>query len=158
MYLVRAGGPLTAEQSQLAKQLGVGDRIVQAPQLTKGELAALYQHAAILLQTSDAEGFGLPVIEAMACGCPVVASSIAALREAGGSEAEYCPVADIDAWSDTAVRLLDERQAAHAKWEHRETAARQHASAFTWPQHAKHALAIYRTLSGGAAHPAHSCA
>ena len=158
MYLVRAGGPLTAEQSKLAKQLGVYDKIVQAPQLTKGELAALYQQAAILLQTSDSEGFGLPVIEAMACGCPVVASSIGALREAGGSTAEYCNVADIDAWSDTAIRLLDEREAARAKWEQRKTAARQHASAFTWPQHAKHAIAIYRSLSGGAAHPAHSCA
>src|SRR4029077_18309082 len=77
LYLVRVGGPMTAEQSQLAKRLGIGDKIVQAPHLTKAQLAALYQQAAILLQTSDAEGFGLPVIEAMACGCPVVASAIA---------------------------------------------------------------------------------
>jgi glycosyltransferase involved in cell wall biosynthesis len=158
VFLVRAGGPLTAEQSQLAKDLGIDGKIVQAPLLTKAELAALYQQAAILFQTSDAEGFGLPVIEAMACGCPVVASAIAALREAGGSVAEYCAVADIDAWSDTAVRLLHERQTAPAEWEQRKVAARQHASAFTWPLHAKHAMAIYRSISTRVVDPAHSCA
>jgi glycosyltransferase involved in cell wall biosynthesis len=157
MFLVRAGGPLTEEQSQLAGQLGISGKIVQAPPLTKAELAALYQQAAILLQTSDAEGFGLPVIEAMACGCPVVASAIAALREAGGSAAEYCPVADIDLWAGTAVRLLHEHEAAPAEWERRKAAARQHASAFTWPEHAKHAMAIYRSLATGAADVAHSC-
>lgn len=157
VFLVRAGGPLTAEQSQLAKNLGIGDKIVQAPLLTKAELAAVYQQAAVLLQTSDAEGFGLPVIEAMACGCPVVASAIAALREAGGSIAEYCAVADIDAWSETVVRLLHERQAAPAEWENRKAAARRHASAFTWPQHANHTMAIYRSLSTGMAHPVHLC-
>jgi len=157
MWLVRVGGPLTVEQTQLAKQLGIHDKIVQAPPLSKAELAALYQQAAILLQTSDAEGFGLPVIEAMACGCPVIASSLAALREAGGSVAEYCAVADIDAWSDTAVKLLHERQGSAVQWGRRRIAARQHASAFTWAEHAKHTMAIYRSLWTGAGKPAHSC-
>jgi glycosyltransferase involved in cell wall biosynthesis len=157
MFLVRAGGLLTAEQSQLAKDLGIGDKIVQAPPLTKAELAVLYQQAALLLQTSEAEGFGLPVVEAMACGCPVIVSAIASLREAGGPAAEYCAVADVDAWSETAVRLLHERQSAPTDWGRRQAAVRRHASAFTWPEHAKQCMAIYRSLWTGAAQRAHSC-
>jgi glycosyltransferase involved in cell wall biosynthesis len=154
--LVRVGGTLTEQQSQLAKDLDVGDKILQAPHLTKAQLAAVYQGAALLLQTSDAEGFGLPVIEAMACGCPVVASSIASLREAGGSAAEYCPVGEIEVWSDTVVRLLNERQTTPEKWELRKSAARRHASAFTWPQNAKQTMAIYSSLHAGRKGAAHS--
>jgi glycosyltransferase involved in cell wall biosynthesis len=148
--LVRVGGALTASQSRQAEELGVGGNIVQAPHLTKAQLAAVYQDASILLQTSDAEGFGLPVIEAMACGCPVVASDIASLREAGGSAAEYCPVADIEAWSETVIRLLRERQAARERWEGLKMIARRHASAFTWPENARQTIAIYHRLSKGA--------
>jgi glycosyltransferase involved in cell wall biosynthesis len=147
--LVRVGGALTALQSSQAEELGISGNIVQAPHLTKAQLAAVYQDASFLLQTSDAEGFGLPVIEAMACGCPVVASDLASLREAGGSAAQYCPVADVEAWSETVIRLLRERQTARERWESLRTVARHHASAFTWPENAKQTIAIYHQVSRG---------
>jgi glycosyltransferase involved in cell wall biosynthesis len=152
--LVKAGGALTAEQEALANKLGVADKIVQTPRLSKAQLASVYRKAAILLQTSDAEGFGLPVIEAMACGCPVVASDIAPLQEAGGQAAEYCPPADVEAWSARVIGMLREHRAAPEQWEHRKAIARLHASVFTWPENARQTLAIYRHLSNEAFGPA----
>ena len=67
------------------------------PFVDRRVLAAVYRRVALLLQTSDREGFGLPVAEAMTCGTPVVASDLPALREVGGPAATYCPVGDVDA-------------------------------------------------------------
>ena len=64
------------------------------------ELAEVYRRAPVVLIPSGAEGFGLPVIEALACGAAVVASDIPALREAGGPAAAFVPVGDVGAWSD----------------------------------------------------------
>jgi glycosyltransferase involved in cell wall biosynthesis len=149
--LLRVGGALTAEQAQLAKRLGVEDKIVHAPRLTKAQLAALYRSAALVAQTSDAEGFGLPVIESMACGCPVVASDIAPLQEAGGAAAEYCPVGDVEAWSETVIGLLREREMSREAWELRRIKVRQHARGYTWSENANQTISVYRRVceSGG---------
>jgi glycosyltransferase involved in cell wall biosynthesis len=146
VVLVRVGGPFTAEQTQLAADLEVSRKIVHAPRLSKEQLALAYQNAAVLLQPSDAEGFGLPVIEAMARGAVVVASDIAPLREAGGSAAEYCVTGDIPGWSATVSGLLRERQASQDAWDARRRAARRHASAFTWPENARRTISIYRSV------------
>ena len=69
--------------------------IVTLPFLDRRVLAAVYRRAALVLQPSEREGFGLPVAEAMACGTPVVASTVPALREAGGDGAIYCRVGDL---------------------------------------------------------------
>lgn len=144
--LVRVGGALTADQKALAAGLGVADRIFQAPLLSKDQLASIYRQAIMLLQPSDAEGFGLPVIEAMACGCPVVASDIAALREAGGTAARYCPPADIEAWSERIIEMLREREAAPGQWERRRADASRHASGYTWQENARQTLAVYQSV------------
>ena len=67
-------------------------------------LAAVYRRAALVLQPSEAEGFGLPVAEALACGTPVLASDLAVLREVGGEAAVYRAVGDVPAWSDGRAR------------------------------------------------------
>jgi len=142
LQLVRVGG-LTAEQSRLAEELGIASRIVTASNLTKPELADVYRQAILLLQTSDAEGFGLPLIEAMACGCPVVASDIPALREAGLTASEYCPVGQIDAWTGRVSNLLRERVQSPEGWAQRRQKARVHASAYTWTENAKQTISVY---------------
>lgn len=67
--------------SRLVESLGVAERVLWLPTLPQPDLAALMQSAIALLQPSLAEGFGMPVLEAMACGCPVIVSDIAALKE-----------------------------------------------------------------------------
>ena len=80
--------------------------------LTRAELAEVYRRAAVVLVPSEAEGFGLPVIEALACGAAVVASDIPALREAGGPAAVYAPVGDVGAWADAVAKVLADPAAA----------------------------------------------
>jgi glycosyltransferase involved in cell wall biosynthesis len=75
----------------------------------ESELAALYTGADLFVYASTLEGFGLPVLEAMACGTPVVASDIAALREVGGTAARYVPAEDDEAFAHAIGETLRDR-------------------------------------------------
>ena len=141
--LIRVGPPLTNEQQALAHQLGVFHKIEFLHDLDTRALAACYRRASVLLQTSDAEGFGLPVIEALACGTPVVASDIAALREVGGDAARYCAVGNVNAWAASVLSVLSDDE--HARAFTRACALRQ-ASRFTWTNYAAQMTAIYRKV------------
>ena len=88
--LMRVGGPFTAEQRALVARARPRRVIVVLPFLDRSTLAAVYRRSALVLLPSEREGFGLPVLEALACGTPVVASDIEALREVGGDAATYC--------------------------------------------------------------------
>jgi glycosyltransferase involved in cell wall biosynthesis len=100
----------------------------------------------LLLQPSDREGFGLPVAEAMACGTPVVASDLPALREVGGGAATYCPVGDIARWSNSVAELLRERDNDVEAWRVRRAAGTAQARRFNWPEHARRMMDVYREL------------
>ncbi len=65
------------------------------------------RHTECFVLASEAEGFGLPLAEAMACGAPCVASDIPALRESGGDATLFIPVGDSDALAETIARVLD---------------------------------------------------
>jgi glycosyltransferase involved in cell wall biosynthesis len=76
--------------------------------VTDAELRALYENATCLLFPSRYEGFGLPPVEAMACGCPVLATRGGAVEEICGDDALYVDLRDKAAITDTIERLLDE--------------------------------------------------
>jgi glycosyltransferase involved in cell wall biosynthesis len=143
LRLIRVGGPLTAAQRTLARELDVVDAIVEMPTLDRSTLAAVYRRCALLLMPSEREGFGLPVLEALACGTPVVASDIAALKEVGGFAIAYCPVQDIEAWQQTVSRLLDERSHHAEQWTLRREAGIRRAAAFSWSRYALEIAGIY---------------
>ena len=146
--LVRVGG-LTPAQLQLASELNVKHSILCLPYLERDVLAAVYRRSTLLMHTADAEGFGLPLVEAMACGCPVVASDLPVLREVGGEAAEYCRVADVDAWEQGVVPLLRERIQNPAKWAGRQAAGVKHAVRFSWAENARQTAEIYRKVLAG---------
>jgi glycosyltransferase involved in cell wall biosynthesis len=117
--LVRVGGALEPEQRRLAAGLEIADRIVELPFLDRKTLAAVYRRASIVLNPSEREGFGLPLVEAMACGAPVLAAELPVFREVGGDVVRYVARDDAVGWADALGdeidRLADpaERQAAH---------------------------------------------
>ena len=82
--LLRVGGPFTPEQFALAASLGVDHRIVHRRISSARPPGVDLRRADAVLLTSEREGFGLPIVEALACGTPVVASDIPVCREVGG--------------------------------------------------------------------------
>jgi glycosyltransferase involved in cell wall biosynthesis len=154
--LVRVGGPFTAEQRGLARALGVADSVVVLPVLDRSTLAAVYRRSALVLLPSDREGFGLPVLESLACGTPVVASDIPPLREVGGYAVSYCAPGHADVWRAMVARLLKERASDPTRWKFRREAAVRRAAAFSWSRYAAEVAAIYTRVAGvsGSAPPA----
>jgi glycosyltransferase involved in cell wall biosynthesis len=146
--LWRVGGAFTPEQARRARELDVDERISVLPFVSREVLAALYRRAALVLLPSDREGFGLPVVEAMACGTPVLCSDIPVLREVGADAAEYAPVGQSAAWASPICELLSERQNSPDRWEARRSAGLRRAAAFTWKHHAARMREIYERVVG----------
>jgi glycosyltransferase involved in cell wall biosynthesis len=116
--------------------------VQQCRDLSRAELASLYRQASLVLLTSEAEGFGLPAIEALGCGAIVLASDIPAFREVAGDAAEYLPLDDISAWIDAVHRLLTDPALAPALPQRRQQAQR-----YSWPAHAQIIAETYLRLA-----------
>jgi glycosyltransferase involved in cell wall biosynthesis len=143
LRLVKVGGDWTSAQKEQIGRLGIGNAIQHDRGLGRQTLAAYYRRAAIVLQPSGAEGFGIPILEALACGAVVVASDLPALREVGGDAVIYCPVANVEAWSEAVVKLLEQPGSAPARSLRLHQAAR-----FSWRSHASVIGAAYARLLG----------
>ena len=145
--LVRVGGEFTGPQLALVEGLGIGDSVVVLPYLEARVLAAAYRRAALLLQTSEREGFGLPVAEALASGLPVLASDLPVLREVGGAAARYRPPGDVMGWAAGAVELLRQREEEPGLWAARCADGVAHARRFSWEEYARRMASIYSALA-----------
>lgn len=105
----------------------------------RDELARLYRSAACLVFPSRFEGFGLPVLEAMARGCPVIAAEATSLPEVVGDAGLLVTADDVDAWASTIEALMDDPS------QRAELASRGRARAqvFTWAESARAHLEAY---------------
>lgn len=106
LKLVKVSGKWTQNQQQQINELNLSQSIIHLQDLERATIATLYQRASAVLLTSEAEGFGLPIIEALACGGIVIASDIPVLREVGGKGVIYCPTADVLTWVETVGKIL----------------------------------------------------
>jgi glycosyltransferase involved in cell wall biosynthesis len=106
LRLVQVGGTWPPSIRARLRDLGVARAVRQERDVPRARLAELYRGSALVVQPSEAEGFGLPVLEALACGARVLASDIPALREVGGAAATYCTPGDVRAFTEAVVRLL----------------------------------------------------
>jgi glycosyltransferase involved in cell wall biosynthesis len=144
--LIRVGGPFNGEQANFIAQNKLSDAIVVLPSLERPVLAAVYRRAALVLQPSEKEGFGLPVVEAMACATPVLASDIPVLREIGGEACAYAPVGDVKAWGWAVSELLDERSRSPYRWADRRVRAIGNAARFSWSEYANRMVTLYQRM------------
>jgi glycosyltransferase involved in cell wall biosynthesis len=146
LRLIRVGDRLTTRQADLARALGVGQVVVELPFLHSQTLAAIYRRAGVVLCPSEAEGFGLPLLESMACGTAVVASDLGALREVGGSAVQYAAVGDVHDWTTAVLNLLGELRRDHKLSAKRRQTGVERAKNFSWRKNADRTVELYLAL------------
>ena len=144
--LIKVGGSLTPDQIAHAESLGLMESIKMLPFLDRSVVAAIYRRSALVLQPSEAEGFGLPLVEAMACGAVVIASDIQVLREVGGTVTIFCPVANPQAWAAIALELLEERSTNPQTWRQRQAVSRKYSLKYQWSNHVAHLVRLYQQV------------
>lgn len=108
LYLVCAGGrAFSREEAGFFEKLGCPDKFLQIP-VTDASLPAVYKGASLLAVPSLYEGFGIPVLEALSLGCPVIASERSSLPEVGGAAALYFDPSDADAMLAAARHVISD--------------------------------------------------
>jgi len=137
--LVLCGGkPPSNEEMRVINSSGLGSKVIWTS-ATDEELEKLYSHAIALLYPSRYEGFGLPVLEAMACGCPVITTRASSLPEVGGQACIY-----ID--PDDSRQIADGMQSLASDPQFRSrviSAGLKQSELFSWPRCANETLAAY---------------
>lgn len=106
LVLTGGAGPLEEALQTRIERLGLGDLVRRVGRVGDEELEALYESAAVLVFPSSYEGFGLPVLEAMHAGCPVVAADVASIPEVAGGAAVLVDPFDVDGWADAVSRVI----------------------------------------------------
>jgi glycosyltransferase involved in cell wall biosynthesis len=144
-FLVLAGDPLSDPLRSLGHELGIADRIVEVPSANSETLEALYNGAVALLFPSTFEGFGWPIAEAHACGCPVLCLDREPMVEVAGEAALVHPVEDEAGFAADLLRLTnpDER----ARWSAK---ALENAKRFSTARMISEYIALYRSLGAAA--------
>ncbi len=145
-YGVLAGQPLTAELRALASRLGVAHRIVEVVKPTNELLEALYNGALALLFPSRFEGFGWPVVEAQAAGCPVICADRAPFPEVAGDAAILCDADDHAAFARNVLSLAE----SSARREELRVRGLRNAGRYGRAEWAEQFVALYRRLKARA--------
>jgi glycosyltransferase involved in cell wall biosynthesis len=140
------GAPLDHKERELCKGLRLRGAVRELGTVDEDYLVELYNAADALLFPSYAEGFGWPVLEAMACGTPVVASDIPALREVGGEAALYGPPDDPRALAEAVRSAVVSTERAGMLGD----ASRARAAQFTWERAIDDYERLYREVASAA--------
>jgi glycosyltransferase involved in cell wall biosynthesis len=144
--LLRVGRPYYTQERgrlcQLAEALDLGDAVFFIDTVTDNELVGFYNLAELFVLPSLHEGFGLPVLEAFACGTPVVCSDVGALPEIAGDAAICVAPEDAGALSEAMASVLTDATLAKRLSDGGLERARQ----FTWQETARKTAKVYRVL------------
>jgi glycosyltransferase involved in cell wall biosynthesis len=126
--------------SAIAARAGAADTVVRLGSVNERRLRALYQGSVALAYPSFYEGFGLPLVEAMACGTPVIASNVASMPEVLGDAGILIDPRDEGAWTQAIVGLMNGGE----ERERLREAGLRRAAEFTWNRTARLTLDVYR--------------
>lgn len=129
------------DPQRLANELSLAERVQILGELAEEDKPALYSGALALVFPSRYEGFGLPVLESLACGTPAILCTGSSLEEVAGSGALYVPPGDIPALGQAMIRLCTETDLRQQLAQ----AGLIQAQRFSWADSAKRTLAVYRT-------------
>lgn len=147
LYVAGGSGWHVSPIFETVRQLGITDEVHFLGFVPEDELPLWYNAARLFAFPSLYEGFGLPVLEAMACGAPVITSTAASLPEVAGKAALLVPPQDIDRIAQEMARVLDDSQ---LRMELR-AAGRIQASRFSWRAMTDQTVASYNLASNNLA-------
>lgn len=126
------------------EKYNVKDKVVFLDYISDEDLPNFYRKAEVFVLPSLYEGFGLPVLEAMRYGCPVITSNVSSLPEAGGDAAQYFEPEDVDDIKKSIEKVLTD-SALREKMIER---GREHYKKFTWEKAAKEVLSAIEEVAG----------
>jgi glycosyltransferase involved in cell wall biosynthesis len=145
LVLVGGRGWLYDELFARVESLGLDDEVIFADYVMGDELPIWYNAATVVAYPSVYEGLGLPVLEAQACGTPVLTSNVSSLPEAAGDAALMVDPYDVEAMAAELDRLLADELLRHQLRE----CGLAHARRFSWPQTAQETACVYRRALAG---------
>ncbi len=143
--LVLAGkqGWLSEDLQAQAQATGVGTRVLLTGFVDDADRPALYSGATLFVMPSLYEGFCFPVLEAMACGTPVVCSNVASLPEVGGDAARFFDPTDVEAMATAIAQTLDDP----FRCAHMRARGLEHSKTFTWERCARQTATVLEQVS-----------
>lgn len=143
--VIVVGRPWKPAEAIRLSELGLADRVRNVGAVDDNHLCGLYNRATAFVYPSLAEGFGIPLLEAMACGCPIVASDIPSTHEVAGD----CPVY-FDLKSRESLLVALETTLADGRREERVRCGLQRAHRYSWDETARQTLGVYQRCATGA--------
>jgi len=143
--LVLVGRPGFGHEAEMAPlgELGIGERVHTLGFVPDADLPALYSAASVFVFPSLYEGFGIPLLEAMACGTPIVASDTSSIPEVVGEAGILVPPTDHEQLAEAIIRVVEDRALSKRLSE----AGLERAKQFTWERAARQTLGVYRRLA-----------
>ncbi len=145
VQLLQVGGRFRPNQRALIEELKLTSAVIQIAYIPHAALPIIYNLADVFVFPSFYEGFGMPPLEAMACGTPVVCSDASSLPEVVGDAALTVPPDDYEGLADAVARVLEDPALADELRQRGLERARQ----FTWERTARETLAVYEAMLGG---------
>jgi glycosyltransferase involved in cell wall biosynthesis len=140
--VVVGGRPWSKEETQHLTRLGIAEQVCLLAEVDDQRLCRLYNQASAFVYPSLYEGFGIPLLEAMACGCPVIASRIPSTREvAGGCPIYFEPTEADDLLAAFDVALAEGRDSERVRL------GLERVTHYSWDKAAKQVLKVYYALS-----------
>ena len=149
LKLLKVGSPgrsyeFRQQTLRQVKSLQISDDVIFADHVVEDDLPYYYSCSSLLAYPSLYEGFGLPPLEAMACGCPVVASNISSLPEVVGDAAIMIDPYDVDALAKAMAEVLADNRLRGEMVERGLTRAKR----FSWERTAEETLKVYQKVEG----------